>query len=388
MAYKVYLKKGEERRIINGHSWVYANEVAKIDGKDKNGELATVYSHDGRYIGKGFINHASKILVRIFIRDERDDVDNVIAERIHNANAMRRELGYDNCYRAVFAEADDLPALIVDKYGDYLSVQILSLGMHLRKKQIVNALVDEFAPKGIYERSDVAVRKKEGLEETTGVLYGDVPEYVQIMENGLKMLVNLRLGQKTGYFLDQKENRYAVRRYAHGEVLDCFCNSGGFSLNAATVASSVAAVDASEFALDNVQKNAELNGFTNIQTVQADVFELLRDYRKQGKLFDCIILDPPAFAKSNSETQDALKGYTDINVLGMKLVKDGGYLISCSCSHFVTQAMFEKMIAEASKRTGKRVKCLEVRTQAPDHPTLPRADETHYLKCFILKVMD
>ena len=229
MAYEIYLKKGEERRILNGHPWVYANEVSKIVGKDKNGALATVYSFDGSYVGKGFINHASKILVRIFIRDERDDVDAVIAERIHAANEQRLALGYDNCYRAVFAEADNLPALIVDKYGDYLSVQILSLGMYLRKKAIVNALVQEFAPKGIYERSDVAVRKKEGLPEEVGVLYGEVPQFVEICENGLKMAVNVQNGQKTGYFLDQKENRFAVRRYASGKVLDCYCNSGGFS---------------------------------------------------------------------------------------------------------------------------------------------------------------
>ena len=386
MAYEIYLKKGEERRIINGHSWVYANEVAKIVGKDKNGALATVYSYNGDYIGKGFINHASKILVRIFIRDGREDVENIIAERIRSANAMRRELGYDNCYRAVFAEADNLPALIVDKYGDYLSVQILSLGMHLRKKQIVAALADEFAPAGIYERSDVAVLKKEGLQPSSGVLYGEVPEWIPIEENGLKLCVNVREGQKTGYFLDQKENRLAVRRYARGEVLDCFCNSGGFSLNAATKANSVIAVDASELALDNVRRNAELNGFTNIQTVRADVFELLRDYRKQGKTFDCVILDPPAFTKTSSEAQDALKGYLDINTLGLKLVKSGGYLVTCSCSHYVTQTMFEKMLAEATKRTGKAVQCVEIRSQAPDHPTLPSSDETHYLKCFVLRV--
>ena len=386
MSYEIFLKKGEERRILNGHSWVYANEVAKIVGKDKNGELATVYTFDGKYIGKGFINHASKILVRIFIRDDREDVENVIAERIHTANAMRRELGYDNCYRAVFAEADDLPALIVDKYGDYLSVQILSLGMHLRKKQIVDALIKEFAPKGIYERSDVAVRKKEGLPEATGVLYGEVPEWIDIIENNLRMTVNVRAGQKTGYFLDQKENRYALRRYAHGEVLDCFCNSGGFSLNAATKANKVIAVDASELALENVRRNATLNGFDNIETVCADVFELLRDYRKQNKQFDCVVLDPPAFTKTASEAQDALKGYLDINTLGLKLVKSGGYLVTCSCSHYVTQPMFERMLADATRRSGRRVQCVEVRSQAPDHPTLPCSDETHYLKCFVLRV--
>lgn len=386
MAYEIYLKKGEERRILNGHSWVYANEVHHIDGKDKNGSLATVFSFDGRYLGKGFINHASKILVRIFIRDEREDAENIIAERIHQANQQRRSLGYDNCYRAVFAEADDLPALIVDKYGDYLSVQILSLGMYQRKKAIIDALIKEFSPKGIYERSDVAVRKKEGLPEETGILYGEIPDWVQICENGLKMEVDLRHGQKTGYFLDQKENRFAVRRYAKGDVLDCFCNSGGFSLNAATTADNVTAVDASELALDNVKRNAELNGFTNITTVCGDAFELLRKYRQDGKQFDCVILDPPAFCKTASEAQDAIHGYLDINTIGLKLAKDGGYLVTCSCSHYVTAPMFEKMLSDAVRRSGRRAQCVEIRSQAPDHPTLPGADETHYLKCFVLRV--
>ncbi|MCH5151406.1 MAG: class I SAM-dependent rRNA methyltransferase [Clostridiales bacterium] len=388
MPYEIYLKKNEERRIVAGHSWVYANEVAKIVGKDKNGAIATVYSHDGKMLGKGFINHASKILVRIFIRDDRTDVENIIAERIHAANAARIKLGYDSCYRAVFAEADDLPALIVDKYGDYLSVQILSLGMYQRKKAIVSALVEEFQPKGIYERSDVAVRQKEGLPEEKGLLYGEVPDQIVVTENGLKMAVDVKNGQKTGYFLDQKENRLAIRRYARGEVLDCFCNSGGFSLNAATVADSVTAVDVSELALNTVLINAELNGFTNVQTVRADVFELLRDYRKQNRQFDCVILDPPAFTKTANEAQDALKGYLDINTLGLKLVKNGGYLVTCSCSHYVSQQAFEKMLGDAVRRAGKRVQCVEVRSQAPDHPTLLSADETHYLKCFVLRVSD
>ena len=384
--YEVYLKKGCHHRITDGHPWVYANEVARIVGKDKNGSLATVYTDDGKTVGKGFINHASKILVRIFIRDERTDVDNVIAERISLANARRRELGYDHCYRAVFAEADGLPGLIADKYGDYLSVQILTLGMYLRKKAIVNALIKEFCPKGIYERSDVAARQKEGLPEETGVLFGEVPEWVETEENGLKLCVNVRSGQKTGYFLDQKENRMALRRYAKGEVLDCFCNSGGFALNAATVANHVTAVDSSEFALSNVRKNAQLNGFTNIDTVCADVFDLLRQYKRENKQFDCIVLDPPAFTKSAHETADALKGYTDINSLAAKLVKDGGYLVTCSCSQHVSRQAFENMLAEAIKRGGSSAQCLEVRSQAADHPTLLFADETHYLKCFVLRI--
>ena len=248
MSYEIFLKKGEEKRIVAGHSWVYANEVARIEGKDKNGALATVRAFDGRYIGKGYINHASKILVRIFLRGNEEESEDLLLSRIRRANDHRRALGYENCYRAVFAEADDLPALIVDKYGDYLCVQLLSLGVYLRKAQIVNALVRVFSPKGIYERSDVSVRKKEGLAEETGVLYGEVPERVEIEENGLRMLVSLQKGQKTGYFLDQKENRFAVRRYARGDVLDCFCNSGGFSLNAALSADCVTALDISEFA--------------------------------------------------------------------------------------------------------------------------------------------
>lgn len=387
--YSVYLKKGEEKRILNGHSWVYANEVAKIEGKDKNGSLASVFTHDGRFIGKGYINHLSKILVRIFIRDENQVDDKAFyLERLKNADDFRKNLGYDNCYRMVFAEADDIPALIVDKYDEYLSVQFLSLGIDKMKKLIVECLVDLFAPKGIYERSDVAVRVKEGLTETKGVIYGEVPDRIIITENGLKMAVDVKNGQKTGYFLDQKENRYAARRYCKdGEVLDCFCNSGGFSLNCATVAKSVTAVDISRTALDSVEENASLNNLTNVRTLQGDVFEVLRNYRKENKVFDLVILDPPAFCKSASEVKDAYRGYKDINVLGMKLVRSGGFLISASCSHYMTLPLFEKMLAESAKESGRRVRQIEIKTQAPDHPALVNAEETSYLKFFVLQVL-
>ena len=387
--YSVYLKKGEEKRILNGHSWVYANEVAKIEGKDKNGSLASVFTHDGRFIGKGYINHLSKILVRIFIRDENQVDDKAFyLERLKNADDFRKNLGYDNCYRMVFAEADDIPALIVDKYDEYLSVQFLSLGIDKMKKLIVECLVDLFAPKGIYERSDVAVRVKEGLTETKGVIYGEVPDRIIITENGLKMAVDVKNGQKTGYFLDQKENRYAARRYCNdGEVLDCFCNSGGFSLNCATVAKSVTAVDVSRTALDSVEENASLNNLTNVRTLQGDVFEVLRNYRKENKVFDLVILDPPAFCKSASEVKDAYRGYKDINVLGMKLVRSGGFLISASCSHYMTLPLFEKMLAESAKESGRRVRQIEIKTQAPDHPALVNAEETSYLKFFVLQVL-
>ena len=388
MAYEIYLKKNEEKRIVAGHSWVYANEVARIEGKDKNGSLASVFSSDGKFIGKGYINHASKILVRIFIRGNDTDDKEFYLRRLTEAWQYRVKLGYGNCCRVVFAEADNLPALIVDKYGDYLAVQFLSLGVDMRKKLITECLAEIFLPKGIFERSDVALRKKEGLTEVKGVLYGEVPDLVEIEENGLKMLVDVKNGQKTGYFLDQKENRFAARRYAAGgDVLDCFCNSGGFTVNCATVARSVTACDVSQPALDSVLKNAKINELKNISTVCGDAFALLRDFRKQGKTFDLVILDPPAFCKTADEVKDAYRGYKDINIQGMKLVKSGGFLITCSCSHYMTQTLFERMLTEAAKESGRTVRSVEVKTQAPDHPSLLCADETHYLKFYVLHII-
>lgn len=389
MPFSVYLKKGEEKRILQGHSWVYANEVARIEGKDKNGSLASVFTHDGRFVGKGYINHLSKILVRIFIRDQQtqDDADFYLS-RISQAVDMRKNLGFDNSYRAVFAEADGLPALIVDKYADYLVCQFLSLGIDKQKDVIVKCLVDLFSPKGIYERSDSPVRQKEGLQEVTGTLFGEVPERIVITENSVKMAVDVRGGQKTGYFLDQKENRLAARRYAKDQdVLDCFCNSGGFSMNCAPVAKSVTAVDISQTALDNVLENVALNGYTNVTTLCADVFDQLRRYKADGTKFGLVILDPPAFCKSASEVKDAYRGYKDINVLGMKLTKSGGYLISSSCSHYMTFPLFEKMLVEAAKESGRIVRCLEVKSQSPDHPSLLCAEETQYLKFFVMQVL-
>lgn len=388
MAYEVYLKKNEEKRPLAGHSWVYANEVARIEGKDKNGALATVRSFDGRFVGKGYLNHASKILVRLFIRGNEEDGETLWEERIAAAWMLRKKLGYDNCCRVVFGEADDLPALIVDKYADILVVQCLSLGVHLRKEMIIRVLVRLFAPKGIYERSDSSVLAKEGLQPEKGVLYGEVPDEVIIEENGLKMSVDVKNGQKTGYFLDQKENRFAIRRYAMGgRVLDCFCNSGGFSLNAALTAKEVIAADISPLALKNVGRNAELNGIDNITTRCADVFQLLRDYRAAGEKFSLVVLDPPAFCKSAAEVKDAYRGYKDINLLGMKLVEKGGFLATCSCSQHMTPVLFDKMLAEAAKESGRKVRCLETRGQAPDHPALLNQDETRYLKFSVLQVL-
>lgn len=389
MAYEIFLKKNEEKRIIAGHSWVYANEIERIEGKDKNGSLATVYSHDGRFIGKGYINHASKILVRIFIRKDETDDKNLYLERLKKADDYRKRLGYDNCYRMVFAEADDLPALIIDKYGSVLVMQCLSLGIDRRKNLIVECLKELFNPTGIYERSDVAVRKKEGLAEVKGVLYGEVPDYCEIEENGLQMLVDVKNGQKTGYFLDQKENRFASRKYCKNaeSVLDCFCNSGGFSLNASTVAKSVTACDISPLALKNVEDNAKLNDIKNITTLCGDVFEVLRSFRKEKRFFDTVILDPPAFCKTADEVKDAYRGYKDINITAMKIVKSGGFVITCSCSHYMTLPLFEKMLIDAARESGRTVRSVEVKTQAPDHPSLLCAEETQYLKMFVLQII-
>lgn len=387
MGYVVTLKKNEEKRILTGNGWVYANEVAKITGKDKNGSLATVVSSDGRFIGKGYINHLSKILVRIFIRDERSD-EEVIRERLRKAVNLRKRLGFSSCYRAVYAEADLLPGLIVDKYGEALSVQFLTLGMDLRKDFIVECLKEIFAPRAIIERSDVAVRQKEGLPLKKGVICGEDISRIETEENGLKLSIDLIDGQKTGYFLDQKANRFALRRYAKDKsVLDCFCNAGGFGLNAAAAgAKTVTFLDISPVALSEVNKNAALNGITNIQTIECDVFEKLREYKAEKKKFDLIVLDPPAFCKSGEDVAAALKGYKDINVLAMKLLNDDGILVSSSCSHFVTPTMFKRMLAESAASAGKRAKILEERGQSPDHPVLLGADESAYLKFVILSV--
>ncbi len=391
MPYRVVLKKNEEKRVIQGHPRVYANEVAEITGNGKNGDLAEVFAADGRFIGKGYINHLSKILVRIFIRDDSlPDVDFYV-KRIREADALRTRLGFtaEGGYRAVFGESDGLPGLIVDRYGDLLSVQLLTLGVDKNRDTVIEALRRVYSPRGIYGRNDVPVREKEGLKQTKEVLYGTFEPVAVINENGISMRVDLENGQKTGYFLDQKENRLAVRRYAKGaRVLDCFSNVGGFSLNcAAAGAMEVTAVDISERALSEVRLNSQLNGFESIVgTVCGDVFEILKNYRKEGKTFDLVILDPPAFCKSREDVKNALRGYRDANVCGLRLVEKGGFLVTSSCTHFVSFDMFENMLREAAALSGRNVRVVETRTQAPDHGSLLAGDESTYLKFFVLAV--
>lgn len=387
--YTLYLKKGEERRIVNGHPWVFANEVAKIEGKDVQGSVAKVVSFDNRLVGYGFINHKSKIILRIITRDDTPIDRDLFYNRILTAKQTKEALGYSNNYRVVFGESDLLPALIVDKYDDYLCVQFLSLGMDMRKDMIISVLVELFNPKGIYERSDVAVREKEGLPQFKGVIYGDVPESVIITENGLKLSISLSQGQKTGYFLDQKENRDNLKYYVKDKaVLDCFCNIGGFGLCSAKYgAKSVTCVDISELAINQVKENANLNNLTNITALQADVFEQLREYKREKKKFDVIILDPPAFTKSKDTVKEGYRGYKDINILALKLLNKGGYLITCSCSQHMTLNLFMDMLKESCSQTGINAKLVEMRTQGKDHATLLASDETLYLKVAVLNIV-
>lgn len=390
MGYQVFLKKKEDGRIRAGHAWVYANEVQEVRGEGKNGDLAEVFDCHGAFLGKGYINHLSKILVRIFIRDRSETDDQALfARRVKEANDARAALGLDEAYRVVFDQADGLPGVVIDRYGDLVSLQIHSLGMDRNRDKIISAIREVLSPRGIYERSDAPVRAREGLQPAAGPVGEPFDPVTTFRENGLLFRVDLANGQKTGYFLDQRENRFAVRRYCtKGAVLDCFCNAGGFAMNAAGAgAETVLALDASASALEDVKTNAALNGFTNIDTVCGDAFALLRAFHREGKQFHTVILDPPAFCKSADQVRDALRGYRDINLLGMRLTQPGGYLITASCSRFVTQTLFRKMLREAAAASGRRVRLLETKAQAPDHPVLLAADENEYLKFYVLEVL-
>lgn len=383
--YILTLKKGEEKR-ADKHPWIFANTVQKIEGKDKQGSVAKVVTKEGRLVGYGFINHASKIIVRLLTRDETPIDRDLFLLRIRQAKEQREALGYQDNYRAVFSESDRLPGLIVDKYRDHLSVQILTLGMEARKEMIVDVLKEVFSPACIYERSDVASRLKEGLPESKGVLYGTLDPDLTITENGLTLAIDLENGQKTGYFLDQKETRAAIKKYAAGRrTLDLFTNQGGFALNAHKGgASEVTAVDISESALAQVAKNATLNGIKDLRTVKADVFSFLREQKHAGEKYDLIILDPPAFTKSADTVKEGYKGYLTANAAAISLLSEGGVLFTCSCSRFMTIPLFLKMAEEAAAIAKAEMKLLEIRTQAPDHASMIGLDDALYLKTLVL----
>lgn len=384
---KVILNKNEEKEKLEGFPWVFSNEVHHFEGDIKSGEVCEVDSFDKEFVGYGFFNSNSKIMVRFLSLNKNDKIDlNFFENKIKYAISHRENLGF-NATRLVFSEADGLPGLVVDKYGDYLSVQFMSLGMDMIKQDIVNILVKLTGCKGIYERSDMPVREKEGLEQTKGFLYGNFNPRVEIIEDDIKMIVDLENGQKTGYFLDQKLNRDILRFYAKDKyVLDAFSNVGGFALHAAKYgAKMVDACDISKKACDDILYNAKLNGFNNINPICVDVFDYLRDSKNQGK-YDVIVLDPPAFTKDKDTVKRAYKGYKEINLQALKLIKSGGYLLTFSCSQHMTIDLFFQMLREAVKDSKRSVQLIDFKIQAPDHPSLLDSVEQLYLKCIILRV--
>ncbi len=386
---KITLKPKEDIRIIQGHPWVFNNEIERIEGNIQSGDIAYVYNSKNQFIGKGFLNTSSKIFVRVLSRIEHEVIDEEFFRSIIvRSNQSRLDLGYKNSYRVLFGEADGIPGLIVDKYDEYLSMQVLSLGIDLRKDMFIKLLVELFHPKGIYERSDVPVRKKEGLPLFKGVVYGEVPELIRIKENALNMDVDIISGQKTGSFLDQQDNHEAIKSYVKDKhVLDCFSHIGGFGLHAAYHgASSVTCLDISESAVEQIKHNASINHFHNVTAEKKDVFQALRDYQTLNQTFDVVVLDPPAFAKKNDDIKKAYQGYKEINLQALKIINPDGYLLSCSCSHYMTPALFMEMLMEASQDAKKITQMIEFRIQSKDHPALFGSDESLYLKCVTLRV--
>ncbi len=394
---KVILKKGEGRSLKQGGAWIYDNEIASCERTGENGCLVRVEDFDGFPMGTGFINEKSKIRVRMLSRRDKTVVDEAfLRSRLQAAWDYRRKTVDTASCRIVFGEADWLPGLTIDKFSDVLVVQSLALGIDRLKDMLLAMLTEILAAdgvtiRGIFERSDAKVRELEGLNRTKGFLSLEFDTKVEIIENGVRYMVDVKDGQKTGFFLDQKYNRLAVQRLCAGaRVLDCFTHTGSFALNAGFGgAAEVLGVDASELAVAQAEENAKRNGLEDrVRFRCADVFELLPELREAGELYDVVILDPPAFTKSREATKNAVKGYREINRKGLGLVKDGGYLATCSCSHFMTQELFAETIAQAAKSVHKRVRQVEFRTQAPDHPILWAADESYYLKFFIFQVVD
>lgn len=387
---QVCLRRGEERDLLRGKTMVFDNEIAWVDEYCTLGSVVNVTDHAGNFVARGFFNGDSKIVVRILTRQEETVDADFFRKRLLNAWNYRRSLGFNNACRVVFGDSDGLPGLTVDKFDRYLSFQIVCAGMELWKTTIIDLLVELFSPEGIYERNDLAVRQKEGLPLLTGPVYGHVPELVPFMEHEAKMLADLPHGQKTGHFLDQQENRGRIKPYCKdARVLDLCCHTGGFSIHAALYgASSVEAVDVSQEALDMAMKNALQNGVADrITPVCANVFDLVKSYDEQGRKFDLVICDPPAFTKSKKTLDSAYRGYKELNLRCIRLVKPGGYLASWSCSQFMTPPLFLQMLREAAGDVGRPVRLLEAMMQSRDHPADLAAENAWYLKGYILQVM-
>ena len=393
----VYLKKGEGRSMKAGGPWVYDNEVERIEGEPLDGDVVSVHDYNGFCLGKGFLNRRSKLRVRMLTRNRNQEIDeDFLRMRVENAWEYRKKVVDTGSCRVIFGEADFLPGLVVDKFSDVLVVQSLALGMDRYKSFILQTLTELMAKdgisiRGIYERSDAKVREQEGMPRVKGFLSDPFDTKVEIVENGVRYFVDVAEGQKTGFFLDQKCNRKAIWPLCPGaEVLDCFTHTGSFALNAGLAgASHVLGVDASELGVAQARENAALNGLSGrVEFLCADVFELLPELEARGQKFDLVILDPPAFTKSRASVKKAVTGYREINLRAMKLIKDGGFLATCSCSHFVDYALFTQTIGQAARNVHKRLRQVEYRTQAPDHPILWDAEDSYYLKFYIFQVCD
>lgn len=377
--------------------WIYDNEIDTVMGDFDDGDIVIVRDFDGYPMGKGFINRHSKIRIRLMTRHVEQEIDDAfLLGRVRDAWEYRKKTVDVSSCRVIFGEADFLPGIVVDKFADVLVVESLALGIDRFKHTIIESLKELMAKdgitiRGVYERSDAKVRLNEGMERTKGFIGEEFDTKVPIVENGVKYIVDIKDGQKTGFFLDQKYNRLAIQKLCKGaRVLDCFTHTGSFALNAGIAgASEVLGVDASELAVQQARENAALNGLSDIVHFQCeDVFELLPELERAGEKFDVVILDPPAFTKSRSSIKNAVKGYREINLRGMKLVKNGGYLATCSCSHFMDYELFTKTIHQAAQNVHKRLRQVEYRTQAADHPILWSADESYYLKFYIFQVVD
>ena len=391
----VTLKKGEGRMLKSGGAWIFDNEIDSVLGEFDDGDIVLVHDFDGYPMGRGFINRHSKIRVRMLTRNIDQEIDEEFFRmRLKDAWEYRKKTVDTSSCRIVFGEADFLPGMVIDKFSDVLVFQALALGIDRYKELLIELLreillEDGIRIRGVYERSDAKEREKEGLKKVKGFLGEEFNTNVEIVENGVRYIVDVKDGQKTGFFLDQKYNRLAIQKLCkNAKVLDCFTHTGSFALNAGIAgAESVLGVDASDLAVNQARENADLNGLSDrVKFISRDVFELLPELEKQGDKYDVVILDPPAFTKSRSSIKNAVKGYREINLRGMKLVKDGGFLATCSCSHFMDYELFTKTIAQAAKNVHVRLRQVEFRTQSPDHPILWAADESYYLKFYIFQV--
>lgn len=387
---KIHLRKKISRRVADGHPWIFANEVDRVEGMVTGGEIVAVFTHDNKFVGRGYVNPKSQILVRLLTRDKTEEVnDDFFYKRILQCWEYRKKIGYTENCRLVFGEADSLPQLIIDKFNDYLVIQTLALGIDIWKPAIVNALNKIFNPKGIYERNDVPVRELEGMHQQKGFLSDPFDTKIVINENGLKFNVDIENGQKTGYFLDQQDNRRAIQNIVkEADVLGAFTYTGTFEIHAAHYgAKSVLGLDISENAVQQANRNAVLNGLENICKFQAaNAFDVLKQWSKEEKKYDVVMLDPPAFTKSRQTIQKAITGYKEINLRGMKLVKPGGFLVTSSCTSLVNAELFLEIIDIAAKDARRKLRQVTFQAQAPDHPIIRGIENTQYLKFLIVEV--